>query len=54
MSSDVKGFVVALEHDLSDDVAEDVARAIRLLKGVLSVTPSKTTPEPREPAPHPA
>ena len=37
MSASIERFVVVLEQDLSEEAAEQVAQAIRQLRGVLSV-----------------
>lgn len=37
MTTRVKGFVVTLAEDLREDDAEEIRRAIRLLRGVVSV-----------------
>lgn len=38
--SRVKGFVVTLEGDASEEYAEEICRALKLLRGVISVVPS--------------
>lgn len=40
MTDYVKGFTVTLEKDVRDDVAEHVAKAISMIKGVIKVTPN--------------
>ena len=39
MTDRYNGFVVILEKDIRDDDAEPILNAIRMIKGVLSVTP---------------
>lgn len=38
MTEHVAGMLVVLEHDLREDDAEEITRAIRQLRGVLEVT----------------
>ena len=40
MSDRVKGFVVVLDEDYKDDSAEIIENAIKMIKGIKSVTPS--------------
>jgi hypothetical protein len=40
MSDRIKGFVVTLEKDIRDDDADEVKRAIAMIKGVASVDSS--------------
>jgi len=39
MSDHLKGFVVTFEINMRDDDAESIAQAIRMVRGVLSVSP---------------
>jgi hypothetical protein len=39
MSGDVKGFVVALSADMDEGVANELMKAIGLMRGVISVKP---------------
>ena len=39
MSVEFKGFTVSFEEDLSEDVVEELRKAILLLKGVVDVRP---------------
>jgi hypothetical protein len=44
MSDKVKGSTVALENDCSQDDAEDIKAAIRMIRGVLTAEPISTRP----------
>lgn len=44
MTERLKGVLVAFDHDIRADDAEDIIKAIRLLRGVLSVAPVPTDP----------
>lgn len=39
MSGEVKGFVVALSADMDEGVANELMKAIRLMRGVIDVKP---------------
>jgi hypothetical protein len=41
----VKGFTVAIDHDVSDETSARIADAIRMIGGVVSVQPSASTSE---------
>jgi ATP sulfurylase len=43
MSNSVKGFIVALQHDMKDEDVEKVVNAIGMIKGVIQVIPIETT-----------
>lgn len=42
MSEHRAGFVIALEKNISEEAAEKILEAIKLLKGVVDVTPINT------------
>lgn len=42
MTDRIKGYVVVLEENIREDDAEEITKAIGLIKGVLTVTPVKS------------
>lgn len=45
MTDRVAGYVVTLDTDLREDVAEATLNALRMVKGVVSVLPVSSSPE---------
>jgi hypothetical protein len=45
MTTRLKGFVVALEHDLRDDDAQVIKSALEQIRGVLTVKPIESASE---------
>jgi len=43
MSNRIKGFTVALQHDMKDEDVEQIVNAISMIKGVIDVAPVETT-----------
>ena len=43
MTDTLKGCTVAFDRDIREDDAEYILNAMRMIKGVMCVTPSKTT-----------
>jgi len=43
MTDILKGCTVAFDRDIREDDAEDILNAIRMIKGVMCVDPSRTT-----------
>jgi hypothetical protein len=44
MTTRLKGFVVTLEHDIREDDAEQVLRALSMVRGVVGVKPIVSDP----------
>lgn len=44
MTTRHSGYIVALKEDIRDDDSQSIADALRLIKGVTSVTPIESSP----------
>ena len=45
MTTRLKGFTVVLNNDIREDDAEQIIRAIQMIKGVQNVVPVETNPD---------
>lgn len=45
MTARLKGFKIALAEDIREDDAEHIITALKMIKGVIGVTPLENSPE---------
>lgn len=45
MTARIKGFKIALAQDIREDDAEHIITALKMIKGVVGVTPLEDSPE---------